>query len=156
MLPALLAALLAAMLMLQLLLTRDVELPSAAPVGAGGGHSRSPVVRVVAVPPVITARSMFAPRGGGKAGGPSSPLGGSVVAGTVRVGGLAYAVVKTSEGRMVNLPIGGGLAGWRLAALSSEGARFVRGNERIQVNYGAQPQPQASADEGEAQETEEE
>lgn len=155
MLPASLVALLAAMLMLQLLLTSDVELPSVGPVGAGGGHLQSPEVRAVAVPPVIVTRSIFAPLGKGKAGAPPSSLGGAVVAGTVRIGGRIYAVIQTSEGRMVNMPIGGGLAGWRLVALSSEGARFVRGNEHIQVTYGAQPQPQASGDEGEVQETEE-
>lgn len=155
MLPASLVALLAAMLMLQLLLTSDVKLPLAGPVGAGGAHVQSPDVRTVAVPPVIATRSMFAPLGKGKAGAPPSLLGGAVVAGTVRIGGRAYAVVQTSEGRTINLPIGGGIAGWQLAALSSEGARFVRGNERIQVNYGTQPQPQPAGDDGETQEIEE-
>lgn len=155
MLPASLVALLAAMLMLQLLLTSDVELPPAGPIGAGGAQLQSLDVRTVAASPVIAARSMFAPRAGGKAGAPTSLLGGAVVAGTVRIGGRAYAVVQTSEGRMINLPIGGGIAGWRLAALSSEGARFVRGNERTQVNYGAQPQPQPAGDGSEAQDIEE-
>jgi hypothetical protein len=154
-LPASLVALLAAMLMLQLLLTSNVELPPAGPVGGGGAHLRSPHVALVAVPAAIATRSIFAPRHAGGPAAPSAVLGGAVVAGTVRIGGRAYAVVQTNGCRTVNLPVGGMLGEWRLAALSSTGAWFVRGGERIEVGYGALPQPQASGNADNEQEAEE-
>ena len=135
MLPAALASLLAVMLALQLALTSEVELPPAGAAGIGAAQGPPPAIRPAPVPPGLLARPLFAPHGAASGSAPANPLGATLV-GAVRIGHRAYAVVQQG-GRTINVPVGGSVAGWRLAGLSAEAARFVRGNERLVVGYGA-------------------
>lgn len=151
-LPAALAALLVAMVAAQMTLTGDVELPEAGAVGGVGAGA--PIARPVrvAVPPVLTARSVFAPDtvaaldSGGEGGivAPPDPLGGAVIAGTVQVGRARYAVVQSPGGGSARVPLGGRINGWRLIGFADGGVRLRRGGEAMTAMFGGRASALAS------------
>lgn len=143
-LPAFCAALLAALAGLQLWLTADVEIADTVP------PSRSVRVALPAfafspAPTVLTGQSMFAPARTGAVGVDTGPLDGASVAGMISVRGRAYAVIRTSDGGVVRLPVGGRYQGLRLRRLTPEAAIFDRGGSIITVNYGAASIPSTPA-----------
>jgi len=151
-LPALLALVLALAAVLQMAMTAAVELPptgyAVAPVKAGP----LPAVAPQRADAVILERPLFGPRLAavdGETAGPAAALGGAVVAGSVRIGRVPYAVVVRPDRTTVRLAVGGRIDGWRLAALGAETARFVRGNERIEVAYGQSASAAGPAEPGE-------
>ena len=141
-----LAAVLALAAAFQLLAGDPAErdLPEPPPVGASA--------RVFVPPPAppgdgaaVVARAMFAPVAGGAGGAPGTPgaaaapvdpLAGVAIAGSIRVGRASYAVVQRGA-RVARVPLGGGIAGFRLRALLPEGAVLTRGGERRVVPYGS-------------------
>ncbi len=141
MLPAALALVLLAALVLQLALPSQEELPPPA-IAGGGVRATPPRISGGYAPDILTAAPIFAPNrtataSADGAGAPAGILGGARVAGSVSVGGRAYAVIQYPGGKIARLPVGGRLAGWRLAALSPEGARFARNAERVDLPFGA-------------------
>lgn len=156
-LPAALAALLVVMVAAQMTLTGDVDLPEAGAVGGVGAGA--PIARPprVAIPPVLGARSVFAPDGvasladggEGAVAAPPDPLGGAVIAGTVRVGRARYAIVQAPGGASARVPLGGRINGWRLIGFAEGGVRLLRGGERMTAMFGgrATPAPQAATPE---------
>lgn len=143
-LPALLVAVLAATALAQMLLTGDIDLPEGGAIGGGlASRGAPPDPGDAVVSPVIAARPIFAPRGAPAAGAgdaaPVDQLGGAVIAGSVRIGRLVYAVVQTPGGGAARVPIGGHINGWRLAALSDSAARLARGGELLSAAYGSHP-----------------
>ncbi|MDT0508403.1 hypothetical protein [Novosphingobium sp. MMS21-SN21R] len=149
-LPALLALLLAALLVVQFMIVTPVELPEPA-LGAGRNTVAQALVAGNAIAPkLIVENDVFSPlrsAGGSPDGASAGPLGGAVVAGSVSVGGRAYAMVIVPGGRISRLAPGGSINGWRLLGLTTGGARFGRGSERLDVAYGGQATQTASADE---------
>lgn len=149
-LPALLALLLAALLVVQFMIVTPVELPEPA-LGAGRNTVAQSIVAGNAIAPkLIVENDVFSPvrsAGGSSDGASAGPLGGAVVAGSVSVGGRAYAMVIVPGGRISRLAPGGSINGWRLLDLTAGGARFGRGSERLDVAYGGQATQTASADE---------
>ncbi|MFM9976613.1 MAG: hypothetical protein ACKVOP_01015 [Sphingomonadaceae bacterium] len=147
-----LAALLAMVFVLQLFLARaDEDLPPVLAVSAARSNFIAPSVAPVAVPSGIFQRPLFAPRQSLAATGAVAappPLGGAVVAGTATIRRRTFAVVRRSDGSVANVAIGGVVSGWRLVALGQERAVFVKGGERLQIPYGAQPT--STGGEGEA------
>jgi hypothetical protein len=155
-LPAILAGVLVVAAGAQILLPHSVELPPGRAAGRVVAAYLAPAVDRIAVPGVILAQPLFAPRraDAGAPGGIEPALGGAVVAGTVSVRGRSFAVVRRADGQIGNLPIGGRIAGWRLVALSAQGAAFVKEGKRIEVAYGAVAAvaPQRDEEEEEAEE----
>lgn len=126
---------------LQLALTGDVEIPDES---WSGGRPRAEMPRIVGqfVPPILLERPVFSP--GRTATGAAdqaiqAPLGGAVVAGTVSVKGRSYAVVQRPDGVVVRLAVGARYAGWRLRSLSSTGAVFDQGAQRLSLTFGVAP-----------------
>lgn len=151
-LPALLAVVLAGMAALQPVL--QPAAPEPAPAVVSGGH----VVRAVPDPaPVIAtaagARTLpFSPAPTAAAGAASTPLAGAVIAGTVRIGGVPFAMVQMPDGSIRRVGIGARVAGWRLAALLPGGARLVRDGDTITPAYGHTLAGMPAPDAGGAQE----
>lgn len=141
-LPLGLAALLGAAALFQLLAADPLErdLPEPPPVG------RPP--RAFVPPPLapsdgagIVARAMFAPvtvasSGEGGATVAADPLVGVAVAGMIQVGRASFAIVQQGT-RIVRVPLGGRIAGFRLSALGQDGAVLTRGGERRVVPFGS-------------------
>ncbi len=106
----------------------------------------SPTVARTYIPPSILAHPVFAPRmTAAAASGPVQPLGGASIAGVVTIGRTRYAIVRRADGKVGHMRIGGGIAGWRIAALDGTGATLIRGSERLQLPYGAATPPPAAA-----------
>jgi len=127
-----------------------VALPPALPVSGAGAvattipNPRAPAARVVFDRPLFAPRqSPFAAANGGEA----PVLGGAAVAGTVTLGRRNFAVVRRPDGAVSNLAIGGTISGWRLVALTAQGALFVKSGVRRIVAYGAAPSAQPPAEE---------
>lgn len=149
-LPALLAAVLAVAALLQFALTDGVALPPTGPVGVGAPVSpvADPVPR--GIPGAVLARPLFAPSatsGGGGGGAadaaPADPLGGAQIAGSIGVGRTRVAIVTLPGGRLRRVGIGGVIAGWRLVALTDEGAVLARGRERLRRGFASGDLPAA-------------
>lgn len=147
-LPALLGTILAATLVMQLTwAAREPDLPLPLPATAPVTSNRVPIVSPVVASGEIFRRPLFAPRQSSSIASdiaPAPTLGGAVVAGTVSLRGRTYAVVRRSNGKSFNLPVGGQLNGWSLAALRDEGAVFVKGRARQTIAYGTQPTSEAA------------
>ena len=139
--PALCASALALSFVLQLALTGAVEMPDES---WSGGHpsAKMPSIAGQFVPPILLQRPVFSP---GRTAtsvadqAVQAPLGGAVVAGTVSVRGRSYAVVQRPDGVIRRLAVGGRYAGWRLRSLSSTGAVFDRGAQRLALVFGVAP-----------------
>jgi hypothetical protein len=147
-LPAGLAALLLALFVAQWFLPATSAPPVALPVATTGRIGAPPAAPPSADPGPVLARPLFAPRrpmnpGAGVA---ASPLGGAVVAGSIAVRGRPMAIVRAPDGAVRRLPIGGMLAGWRLAALDPGGARFRKGGETLTMAYGAAAPPAGASE----------
>jgi hypothetical protein len=139
---------LAAMAALQLFLPNTVQLPpegAAARTGFGGSVVNDPAPVVPNA--LLGSRSPFAPARAGIGGGAAEgPLGGAVIAGSVTVGAIRFAMVQDADGGIRRVAPGGGISGWRLDAVMPSGARLRRGHERIEVPYGARPAAKAQRD----------
>lgn len=147
--PAILLAVLVLTGAMQLALTGEPDLPEAG-VGRVSFANPSLSVTPTAVAPVILARPLFGP-GRGVAGGPSSAgttaLGGATVAGSIIRGRQRLLFLREADGTIITLRPGGDYRGWRLAAITEEGARFARDGELLRINYGSQaPEPAAGDD----------
>lgn len=140
-LPAALSALLVAAGLLQLLWTGAPELPDE---GVGrvmpASEAALSLPRAIA-PPVIMGRPLFSPtRTAGTqsvATGGDGPLGGASPVGMMSRGRAARLFLKLPDGSIQRLPVGGIYQGWRLVALTEDGAMFVQGQEKIKINYGS-------------------
>lgn len=159
--PAALSLVLVGGLAAQLLVPDEVALPAFVP-----GQGARAAANIGAPPPVIVAsvvmaRVLFAPGRAAASGAsvsagaaPPDPLGGASVAGVVRVGTRGYAVVQYGGGRTARVPVGGSVAGWRLAAIGADGVTLRRGAARMLVPFGArggsvpqsEPEPQAGGE----------
>ncbi|MDF0487767.1 hypothetical protein PX554_06465 [Sphingomonas sp. H39-1-10] len=147
-LPLILAGLLCAALAFQLTVVDDVELPPVGPVGAGGaGDVEDAVPAAAGGGPAILARSMFAPSTNQPAapGQDANPLGGIMIAGSLRMGRAIFAVVMGPNNRVANVPVGGRIGDWRLTAIRQNEALLTRGEEQITVPFGARSSLPATA-----------
>jgi hypothetical protein len=136
--PALLVLSLALMAVLQSMLTTQPELsPPQMPPGA---VTRAPMLeaKTASAPDSIVARNLFAPARNGSAGVVDSPLGGAIVAGTVKVAGGRFGIVIMPGGVTRRVTPGMTINGWRLVSLGAEQALFARAKERLSVAYGGQ------------------
>lgn len=139
--PALCVAALALGLVLQLALVGEVEMPDEGWSG-GGARAKMPTIAGQFVPKILLTRSIFSPtRTANSDVGQAieAPLGGAIVAGTVSIRGRSYAVVQRPDGVIVRLAVGGRYAGWRLRSLSSAGAIFDQGAQRLAITFGVAP-----------------
>ncbi len=126
-LPAILALLLALLAAFQLVAGDDDPLPESY------GRVVMPVVQarpmtMVAVDPAIARASIFTPvRNEAHAGGQASlgPLGDATPVGVVRDRRVTRVILQCADGRVLTLPLGGAYHGWRVAAVASDGVRFV-------------------------------
>ncbi len=156
-LPAGLAALLALALALQLWLGAAVEPPPAALGVARTARPPAPAVPPVLVPAILTARDVFTPPPPpgtiAAVTGPTAPLGGATVAGTVAVRRRAVVVLTLPGGATRYLPRGGTVGGWVLIGFDNAGARFARDGKTITIAYGAAAPapPAAETEDGEPQ-----
>jgi len=139
-LPALLLPLLVVAAAAELVLPHDVELP---PPGAVARSVRAPLPQVpgsVGIPPLLERRSLFTPTNADThSADATDPFRGAVFAGTVQQGARRVAVVQTPDGRVRSLPLGGEIAGWRLAELLPDGVRLRRDSAVMTVAYGQRP-----------------
>lgn len=139
--PALCATALALGILLQLALTVDVEMSDES---ASGGRTRAemPPITGQFAPPILLERPVFSPGRTAKNATDQAihaPLGGATVAGTVSVKGRSHAVIQRPDGVIVRLAVGGRYAGWRLRSLSSTGAIFDQGGQRLSMTFGVAP-----------------
>ncbi|MGV3510860.1 MAG: hypothetical protein ACO1OX_02535 [Novosphingobium sp.] len=141
MFPALLALVLAVLMVVQFLISDPIDLPEAT-VDIGRNTAAEPFVTdSVEAARIIVESDVFSPvrsAGGGGDASFADPLGGAIVAGSLSVRGRAYAMVISPGGQVSRLAPGSRINGWTLLSLSSNGARFGRGTERIDLSYGAQ------------------
>lgn len=138
MFPALLVLLLALMAVIQSMLSSQPEqLPLELPPGA---VARAPMheAKYASAPDSILARNLFAPARIGSAAAVESPLGGAIVAGTVKVANGRFAIVVMPGGVTRRVTTGATINGWRLVSLGTDQAFFVRAKERLSVAYGGQ------------------
>lgn len=160
-LPAGLLALLVSAAVLQLTLTGSDRLPEegvgrfvpvTADAHAVGRASPAPVVlarpifsptRTAAAVPIAAAGQVL-----------SGPLGGAFPVGMIARGRVARLFLKLPDGSVRTMPIGSIHQGWRLVGLADEGARFVRGNERVTLPYGSSAPVSPPSDDGEEEEEE--
>jgi len=140
-LPAVLVALLVVAVVMQLLWTSEPDLPESG-VGRVASRDAAFMVPPTFIAPVIMARPLFSPSRSASAGpvgaGASGPLGGAVVVGSLVRGRAARLFLKTPDGAVKVLALGGSYLGWQLVATTAESAQFARGSERIKVNFGSQ------------------
>jgi hypothetical protein len=145
-LPMLCSATLLLALVMQLVLTGNTELPD--DISSGGRpRTEMPAITGQFVPPILLARPMFSPvrtANNDTDQVAQAPLGGAFVAGAVSINGKSYAVVQRPDGGIIRLAIGAGYAGWRLQSLSSTGAMFGQGKQRISMIFGVAPGPIAT------------
>ncbi len=157
MLPAMASAVLVLITALQLLLTREIELPDAG-WSRGNGSVTMPSLSGRFVPTALREQPIFDPRRTAQAKTASAvadlPLGGAVVAGVVTIKGRSYAIIQPPQGSAVNLPVGSRFRGWQLRSISSDGAQFVKGGAPIRIALGGTPtlsQPESLGEEEEQQ-----
>jgi hypothetical protein len=137
--PALCAGGLVLCLALQLALTGGVEMPEEVE-SAGQARAALPSISGQFVPSILLENSIFSPgrTANGAAGdNAQAPLGGAVVAGAVSVRGRSYVIMQAPDGRVVRLAIGSVYKGWRLRALTGDGAVFDQGSQKLNLNFGA-------------------
>jgi hypothetical protein len=154
--PAFCAAVLLLCIVLQLALTTDVEFPEA---GRSEGRARGdlPLIAGQFVPTIIQERPIFSPSRTAVEANEQAialPLQGAAIAGMVSIKGRTYAVLQRPDGRTSRLTVGMRYAGWRLRSLSSTGAVFDKGAQRLPVAFGAataQQTPQTAENEEEQQ-----
>jgi len=140
-LPVWLALMLGAMAVAQLALPVAPVLPVGGGVAALALPGAAPRVAPVGVPGVLAARALFAPSALA-ATGPSDPLGGAVIAGTIQRGRMLCALVQFPGGAIRTLGPGAMLGDWRIVALLPGGARLIdRAGHTMTVAYGAHPAP---------------
>lgn len=138
--PALLAPLLGLLAVVQVLLPARVDLPPAGAPARLALPALPDAPGTVGVPPALAGRALFAPSGTGGAdsGAAPDPLGGTMIAGTLRRGGALVAVVQTPDGRVRYVPRGGAVAEWRIVGLDQGAARLGRASgETLTVPYGS-------------------
>jgi hypothetical protein len=152
-LPAILLAVLVLMGLMQLVLTGTPDLPEA---GVGRVQLASPMLALVRVPasPVILERPLFGAGRSAKGGANASPLGGATVAGSMAKGRQRQLFLREADGTIVTMAPGGTYHGWRLVAITEEGARFARGKEQLKINYGSQGPEKAEGDSSDESEEE--
>lgn len=136
------ALVLALLLVVQLLLPGETPQLPVVPPGPGtipAGLTQATVQQTVK-PQELLTRPLFAPRMAMPlaGGGPVSPLGGATIAGSVAKGRRLLAAVRSSDGRIMMVPVGGTVSGWRIVSLGQSGARLRRGGETLDLAYGAQ------------------
>lgn len=152
MLPAVLLALLVSVIVLQLLWTGEPDLPESR-VGRVGPIDAAITVQPSGAAPIIMARPLFSPTRSasaapnGTGADTAGPLGGAVVVGSLTRGRAARLFLRTPDGSVKVLPVGGSYLGWRLVATTTESAQFLRGSERIKVNFGNQAPANNETDE---------
>jgi hypothetical protein len=141
-LPAMLVAALVLMAALQLVLTREPDLPES-------GEGRLPPAARIGNPPpaiadpAIAARPLFSPsrRPGDTpvllTPNGAAPLGGATVAGAIKAHGIARVLLKLPNGAIEELGVGGDYMGWVLVSFSQDGAIFRKGSEKLAMAYGA-------------------
>lgn len=96
------------------------------------------------LPPILLQNPIFSPArtaNDAKSAAALNPLGGAVVAGAVSIRGRSYAVIQRPDGAIVRLGIGSVYAGWRLRSLSTSGALFEQGAQKMTLNFGIAPTP---------------
>lgn len=94
------------------------------------------------LPPILLQNPMFSPARtatDAKGAAAQAPLGGAVVAGAVSIRGRSYAVIQRPDGAIMRLGIGSVYAGWRLRSLSTSGALFEQGAQKMTLNFGIAP-----------------
>ncbi len=161
-LPAILVALLAGAAALQLVFARDVSRPDEG-VGRVAPALADVTIHHRDAPPVILARPLFSPTRS-LAARPlnvgdtavSGPLEGAVPVGMIARGRSARLFLRLPDGTVRWLGVGASYLGWRLTGLSTTGATFMRGAEKIAVNYGSAAPAATRAGGDEDEETEEE
>lgn len=138
-LPALLAGMLVLMLALQFALPAVDELPADAGRVVPVRGVDAAIARVIP-DPAITRNALFSPTRGGAANGAGDdgpgPMGGATLAGIVKVGNRARAVVQQSDGTVVSVAVGGRYQAWTLVALSPTTAKFARDGEQWTLAVG--------------------
>lgn len=136
-LPLALTVLLLVSFVFQLLAANNVQLPEAGPVTSG--LDRRPLVedpRPATGGAVIVERSMFAPIAAPDKAG-TSPLGGTIIAGSVQTGRLLFAIVQGPGDRIARVRVGGQVGDWRLRAIRERDVVLIRDQEQITVPFGA-------------------
>jgi hypothetical protein len=136
-LPLLLAGFLLGGLVFQLLAVDEPDLPEAGPVaGAAARHVPVGDPEPAAGAQVILSRSLFAPAAapGTKE---ASPLGGIVIAGSVRIGAQVFVIVQGPGTAVTRVTVGGRIGDWRLRAVRKADALLTRNEEQIIVPFGA-------------------
>lgn len=150
--PASLVAVLVLSIVAQIALgTDETTAPARLPIAQESESARDDAaLPAVAVPTVLLTRDLFATDqvNSGTEVAPVVPLGGAVVAGSVRVGPRLYAVVQMPGGASGRLPLGGMVRGWRLSRLDDSGAHFTRGMHRLDFPFGTSPLPTDSTEQG--------
>lgn len=128
-------------LVLQLAFVGETEMPDAGWTG-GGARAGMPSITGQFAPKILSEQSIFSPARTANTGTDQAiqaPLGGATVAGTVSIRGRSYAVVQRPDGAIVRLAVGGRYEGWRLRSLSSAGAVFDKGAQRLPITFGVMP-----------------
>ncbi|OYX10637.1 MAG: hypothetical protein B7Z08_00115 [Sphingomonadales bacterium 32-68-7] len=151
-----LAGVLAVLAVLQLMLVPDavVEGASAGRAAPLAGYV-APAITLVSVAPVIGARPLFTPARAGAASS-SDMLEGVQVAGSWSTGRQARLVLRKPDGTSITLRPGQVFNGWRLAGITSEGARFARAGESATIAFGGSAPSDPDYDEQQTEEEEEE
>jgi len=138
-LPAALLGALTLMIALQLWLTgTDAPIP-AAQASLTLAPYAPPRMAAVPVPPAIFGQPIFSParsRGGDGGGGDGDMLAGAQLAGATSVAGRSQIMLRKADGTAASLGVGQMLNGWQLAAVTPEGARFVRAGHSALIPFG--------------------
>lgn len=148
----LLAIALAAMVAVQLALPADTALPAAGSVARLGDAPPPADPAQVAVPQVLADGAPFAPVAHAGSSAQPDPLNGSAIAGVVQRGKARLALVQGPDRAFRYVAPGADIAGWRLVALGPQSARLQRGEQHIDLPYGARaiaPAAPANADSSE-------
>lgn len=138
-LPGVLASLLATLLVVQIVVPVESEIAAGVLPPVRAPRFSDFAMTASADPAPILARPLFAPRLSmiGTGQGPTQVLGGASVAGTMAIRGRTVAIVRRADGSVRYLSPGGVIDGWRLVGLTSSGARFQKGAERLELPFGA-------------------
>lgn len=87
----------------------------------------------------ILDRSVFSPAN--TPGGGTSTAGEEdrdfIIVGVVQIGRAAFAVIHAPGGKIIQVPVGGEVSGWRLQSLTDTDAILARGTEKMTVPFGA-------------------
>jgi hypothetical protein len=151
-----LAMLLVAAIGVQLVTTGAPELPDEG-VGRVKAAGNSLAIPRASAPPSILAKPLFSPTraqgsGPGAVSG-SGPLGGASPVGMMQRGRAARLFLKLPDGSILRMAIGGSYHGWRLAAVTEEGAIFAQGKQKTLVKFGTSiPDAKSGAEDEEPEE----